>query len=465
MMKERKILILMGVGTVSMLAAAFFAIVEERYLLNNQVLLAREFEELELLESFAQELRDVRRLTLNYLISSDDAYQAKAEERIVELEVLLARLESSSGIDAPKVIDSLVNSGRNFLARYRQVITIAQAQGIDEAMNQVRRNLEAGTFDRLLARTEEMYLANLRAYTQLSYDINESARMTMLAIAAYIIIGTILMVGSIALILYYYRRVKTLLAETARLKRRLEQKVEEQETIISIISHDLRAPLVNIEGFAGEIGQDARQLRQITTGVRLPSETESAVNRLLSERIPESLEHVTAGVAAMNRLIKSLVEFGRAGQMPINLQHVDMNRLIGDILKTFDFRLEQMNAVVDVAPLPACQGDPLWLRQVFSNLIDNAVKYSRPDRRLRVQLTGQVLDGQAVYHIRDNGIGIEQENLDKIFSMYHQVARRKSEGSGLGLAIVKKLVERSGGTIDVQSALNEGSTFTVRLPA
>jgi signal transduction histidine kinase len=130
-----------------------------------------------------------------------------------------------------------------------------------------------------------------------------------------------------------------------------------------------------------------------------------------------------------------------------------------------EFQIKQAQATVTLHPLPPCVGDALQLTQVFSNLLENAVKYRSPKRLPVVDISGTVQGKDVRYAVRDNGIGIPREHQAKVFEIFHRLNPGQTEGEGLGLAIAQRSLERQNGKISLESTADEGSTFFVFLPA
>jgi len=144
---------------------------------------------------------------------------------------------------------------------------------------------------------------------------------------------------------------------------------------------------------------------------------------------------------------------------------LDMNAMLAHIAKTVEFQLKQAGTALQVEPLPECRGDATQINQVFSNLIDNAIKYRSSNRPGLIRVSGQVEDGRCIYAVKDNGIGIAPEYQAKVFEIFHRLNPSASEGEGLGLTIAQKILERQEGKIWVESIVGEGSAFFVSLPA
>jgi two-component system, chemotaxis family, sensor kinase Cph1 len=138
--------------------------------------------------------------------------------------------------------------------------------------------------------------------------------------------------------------------------------------------------------------------------------------------------------------------------------------LVG-IAQTFEFQLKKAAAILRIETVPDCAGDATQINQVFSNLLDNAVKYLDPGRTGLITVSGRIENGRAIYCVRDNGIGIFAEHQDKVFEIFHRLNPLQGEGEGLGLTIAQRVLERQNGKIWVESNQGEGSAFFVSLPA
>ena len=246
----------------------------------------------------------------------------------------------------------------------------------------------------------------------------------------------------------------------------LEQKNKELETLVYVASHDLRSPLVNIQGFSQRLGRSLEELaRQLESGGSL-EDLRLAAQPLLRERMPAALEYIRASGAKMDAIINGLLRLSRAGRMQLRSEALDMDRVLEACAAAMAFQIQEAEGVLVQEPLPACQADPAQTAQVFSNLLDNAIKYRCPDQPLRIRVSGWSAGGFATYCVEDNGIGIAPEHRARIFDIFQRLdPQGPTRGEGLGLTLVRRMVERNGGRVRVESAEPRGSRFLVELPA
>jgi PAS domain S-box-containing protein len=246
----------------------------------------------------------------------------------------------------------------------------------------------------------------------------------------------------------------------------LAEKNKELEAIVYTVSHDLRSPLVNVQGFGKQLQRACEVIRNAVIAAGENGSVPSAqLKQPIDVAIPQALRFINAGVNKMETLLAGLLRYSRLGRVALTLRPINMNGLLSDILAAMKFQLDEAKADVSVSMLPTCVGDTVQTSQVFANLLDNALKYRSPDRPLRVTITGIIQQGQAIYQIADNGVGIVPEHQSKVFEIFHRLNPDTTSGEGLGLTIAQRVLERQKGRIWVESKPNMGSTFFVALPA
>ena len=251
--------------------------------------------------------------------------------------------------------------------------------------------------------------------------------------------------------------------QLAELANSLAEKNKELETIVYVASHDLRSPLVNIQGFSKELARACERVHEklrATDG----SAGKAEIDSILSEDVPEAVQYILAGVAKIDQLLSGFLRFSRLGRAALQIERLDMDKMLSGIREVMKFQLEETGAQTSVEHLPQCLGDATLINQVFSNLLDNAIKYRSPARPLAITVTGRIEKGRAVYEVKDNGIGIAPEHQGKVFEIFHRLNPSGVQGEGLGLTIAQRILERQNGKLWIESESGKGSTFFVSLP-
>jgi len=242
-----------------------------------------------------------------------------------------------------------------------------------------------------------------------------------------------------------------------RLNAELEQRVEQRTAQLSAAnrdleafsystSHDLRAPLRAISGFAQILARRHRDS--------------------LNEEGRHYFDNIVEASAHMDRLLDDLLNYARLGRQAVNLQPVALPELLVQVAKNLAPRVSETGAELVIPPgLPTIESDPTLLGQALSNLIDNALRYHRPDLPPRVEFACKLDAGHVTLTVTDNGIGIPAEHFERIFNTFQRLhSQEQYPGTGIGLAIVKKAVEMLDGRVWVESAVGAGSRFFVELP-
>jgi signal transduction histidine kinase len=261
----------------------------------------------------------------------------------------------------------------------------------------------------------------------------------------------------------------------------LREANEEIQRFAYIVSHDLRSPLVNIMGFTSELEELRNDIfRRIAILDRPDSPAEETAGHAtsdgepvlvldekdakLSEEFDEALGFIKSSIAKMDRLISAILHLTREGRREFQPEKVNVRELIEGIARTVAHQAAEADAEIRVQPLPDIVSDRLALEQIFSNLIDNALKYLRPGVPGDISISGRTKLGFSIYEITDNGRGIDAKDHQRIFELFRRAGAQDRPGQGIGLAHVRALVRRLGGTMSVTSEPGVGSTFTITLP-
>ncbi|MDH5587192.1 MAG: HAMP domain-containing histidine kinase [Nitrospirota bacterium] len=239
---------------------------------------------------------------------------------------------------------------------------------------------------------------------------------------------------------------------------------EDMETLMHVISHDLRAPIVTIQGFCQELTMACDRLKTLFEEEAMSDAVRDHINPLVTQDIPEAVRFIRAGADSVNTVTSGILRLIRLGQMDIQWERLDMNQLIMSIVSSMEFQLKKKGVVLQIQDLPDCMGDEVLVTQVFANLIDNAQKYLDPSRPGEITIAGSIVKGWSAYAITDNGIGIPSEQHATIFRVFNRLSPQQGKGDGLGLAIVHRIIHRHQGKIEVESVPGSGTTFRVFLP-
>ena len=253
----------------------------------------------------------------------------------------------------------------------------------------------------------------------------------------------------------------------ARSNQELQQLNDELKNFTYLISHDLRAPLVNLKGFAAELrlALDALAPAVEAGTPALDARASEAARLALADDVPEALGFIEASTRRMERLIDAVLQLSRLGRRPLEPTTLDVNALVAEVLTSFRHLIEARGVAVVVEPLPEVVADRLSMEQIFSNLVSNALNYLEAERPGRVEIGGKRGLYESIFYVRDNGQGIAADETDKVFLPFRRLGRPEVPGEGMGLSYVQTLVRRLGGRIWCESEPGRGTTFTFTLQA
>jgi PAS domain S-box-containing protein len=240
-------------------------------------------------------------------------------------------------------------------------------------------------------------------------------------------------------------RIRALNEEGRRRAELLEASNRELESFCYSVSHDLRAPLRAINGFA--------RLLQQEYAARLEGEG------------TRYLDTIAAASERMGRLIDDLLEFSRLGRQSLELEQVDMEAIARDALADALVARTPPLPIVTIGSLPAARGDRRLLHLVWLNLLDNAVKYSAGMAEQRIEISAEHMDNELIYHVRDHGVGFDMAYYEKLFGVFQRLHSNPAyPGTGVGLAIAHRVITRHSGRIWASSESGQGATFSFSLP-
>jgi len=243
---------------------------------------------------------------------------------------------------------------------------------------------------------------------------------------------------------------------------------EEIQRFAYIVGHDLRAPLVNVMGFTAELDAATIAITELIDRAEqvAPDIVTDDARIAAREDLPEAIGFIRTSTEKMDRLINAILKLSRQGRRVITPEPVDMTALIQSIGGSLQHLMIDRDAELKIdGALPGIVSDRLALEQIFSNLIENAVKYLQPGRPGLIEVRGSRAGGRVTFEVSDNGRGIAPADHSRVFDLFRRSGNQDQPGEGIGLAHVRALAYRLGGVIDVRSDLGKGATFRLSLPA
>jgi signal transduction histidine kinase len=399
------------------------------------------------LEGLAASLAEAESVWRGYISSGDPAYLKERDAVLIRLDQHLQATKQLT-LDNPAQQSRLRELDSTLEKRHEQInelIALAQSQGLATAQ---RAPL-----------SEDVHKATLQVSAQIDQLQREETELLVKRRgddAAWanglIAVFIVLLVSVISVLVWLGLRVRTETRARARhaealdrLNLSLEAANRELESFSYSVSHDLRSPLRAIDGYSLMLEEDyAPQL---------------------DETARRYIKTIRAGSQRMAALIDDLLTFSRLSRQSLNRQTVDMNTLVRRAVAEVLESQPEPKPAVNIAQLPSVPGDPALLRQVWTNLISNAVKYSAKSATPEVQIRAATEGRQVRYEVQDNGVGFDMKYADKLFGVFQRLhSMDEYPGTGVGLAIVQRIINRHEGAVTAKGERGKGATFGFTLP-
>ncbi|HSC07054.1 MAG TPA: CHASE3 domain-containing protein [Steroidobacteraceae bacterium] len=450
---ERKLLVAFAGVLVAVIVLALAVFDTARRALDASHWVAHTHEVLEQLDGMPGALARVEAAVFGFTITADDAYLRLRDNALSSIETRNQRLQRLIA-DSPaqqrrwKIVRHLVDER---LALLDRAVVIRQTEGVDAAGKFLEWAISRESGTRIHATLGEMQAEEQRLLRE--RESREEQRRTI-AIAAGLLFAAVFVVlftlGYFAIRRQLSERrmaeekIAALNATLQTHAQQLEAANKELESFSYSVSHDLRSPLRAIDGFARILTEEH--------GSKLDDEG----RRLLGV--------VRDNSQKMGRLIDDLLAFSRLGRKPLANTLINMKRLVEEVIEELQASDRKSPELV-VGKLPPAQGDAVLVRQVWANLLANAMKFSGKREQPLIEVSGKENGAEIVYCVKDNGAGFDMQYYDKLFGVFQRLhGATEFAGTGVGLAIVQRVVARHGGRVWAEGKVNEGAAFYFSMP-
>jgi signal transduction histidine kinase len=434
-----------------------------------------------------EDMTDAETGQRGYLLTGKPLYLAPYERGSDDAPKVLGALSAALD-DDPEVAPIIARLGQlvgTKLGELAETVEATKAGRHDRAMDMVMSDRGQRDMEEIRKLTGEIAARQQRQLTAYLAAVEWGGRLivgiAVLGLALLLALGIAILVGTRrAMRVLRAAQDDLALANTALegINERLEQKVaqrtadltaanDEIQRFAYIVSHDLRAPLVNIMGFTGELETATRIIADYVTKRAAEDQVPAPdnVTTAAQEDLPEAIRFIKASSGKMDRLIAAILKLSREGRRVLNPEPIEMAPFLRGIADSLQHQCAERGAEILIGQVPDLRADRVTIEQIFSNLMENAVKYLDDSRPGRIVVSGRSRGGMVEFDVQDNGRGIAARDHERVFELFRRAGDQRVPGEGIGLAHVRALVRRLGGTIGCTSAENVGSTFRVTIPA
>ncbi len=416
-----------------------------------------------------------------YLLTRREEYLAPYSDAAETLADKRARLVAAIQ-NKPAYAAKLPGLQAALIAKLNEIgrtIDLVNAGRTDEAIDIVRAD-SGLIYMREIRQTLDYFqdITDDRLRTIVSEQLNAAYNLRWVTVGGAIAIVAVVG-GALFLIAKYVSELMRSREEVDSLNRGLEERVNERtrdliranqeiQRFAYIVTHDLRAPLVNIMGFLSEFEASLKPIERyvLANGATLQDSEIKEARLAVEEDLPEAIGFIRSSTRKMDQLINAILKISRDGRRKLQAEKVDLKELLATAAASVQHQVSAVDGEIDVNVQPfTVISDRISLDQILGNLFDNAVKYQMKGRPL--QLSARILPqgrGLVRVDICDNGRGIAEDDLERVFELFRRAGDQDQQGEGIGLAHVRSLIRNLGGDITVTSELGKGSTFQLTLP-
>ena len=427
------------------------------------------------------DLVDAETSQRGFLITGRDTYLEPYHVALVEFERDIAELarripELDEGrVVGRAAIDHLTDLGTRKLDLVKHNLELVRTGHMDEARDVIASDVGKKVMDEIRVTGAAIRDEAARFRVARAAAMRESADALALLITLGAAMIIVLVIGAALFVGRHMRELQTArralevanLGLEDRVRERTEEIVranQEVQRYAYIVSHDLRAPLVNIMGFTAELEAAAATVRGFVarSGVGRDDPGGREIHTAVETDIPEALGFIRTSMVRMDGLINEILKLSRAGRRMLEPEPVDARALVETCIASIRHHFDEAGAEVSIeGRLPDLVSDLAALQQIFTNLLDNASKYLSADRPGRIVVRGRIAGPSVVFDVEDNGRGIAPADHERVFDLFRRAGVQDRPGEGIGLAHTRALARRLGGDVTVDSDGRSGTVFHV----
>ena len=427
-------------------------------------------------------LQDAETGQRGYLLAAEDSFLQPYEAALARLPERIAYLDKNvKGLPAfESRVPELEKLIGDKTAELKRTVDLTTAGKVTEALAIVRNSSGRLMMDQIrviLRSFLEQADSTLSVTVREQLDAANSLKWVTIGGAVAIVI---VLIGATLVIAQHVRDLSRIREEVELLNQGLEERVNERtedlmranqeiQKFAYIVTHDLRAPLVNIMGFTSELTTTLKAINAyVLADEKVPTEDVIREARLAAkEDLPEAIDFIRSSTKKMDSLINAILKISRDGRRTLVPERIDLKAMLEATADSVHHQINDAGGKVDISvAIQSLTTDRFSLEQIFGNLFDNAVKYRSLDRPLELAVRAVKDSRNSVrIEVTDNGRGIAPEDRERVFELFRRAGHQNQPGEGIGLAHVRSLIRNLGGDITVESNIGAGSTFVLRLPS
>ncbi|MCB0489923.1 MAG: ATP-binding protein [Cyclobacteriaceae bacterium] len=430
---DKRVVIGFVTSLIILIWLGYFSYQNNQDFINTRALVLHTNEVLQHIEQVNSNASRTEELVSKLVITGDSEYLANYTREIDKAREHYNRLRelTADNIEQRALIDTFVVYGTNKYNIHKKIIDTLKNSKIaaELLLGSVESKKTSDRIYKVISEMSRLEKGLLTARVNRSLGDMREFQFTF----SLLMLSNLIIISLVFLMINRSFRAR-LIAET-----RTKQINQELESFTYSVSHDLRAPLRSIRGFTEVLKEE------------YSAKLDEEGNRLL--RI------VMNNASRMGQLIDDLLDFSRMGRRELSYSDIDVQQLVTEVIHDLTAH-ENRSIHWDIHSLENARGDLSMLKQVWINLISNAIKYSRKTAEPRVEIGCEQIKGNRVYYVKDNGVGFDMKYSDKLFKVFQRLhSHQEFEGTGVGLALVHRIISKHRGEIWAESKVNEGTTF------